>query len=118
MNPNHHKVSLIRHYEACAGRTDGMSMYTYCNVNVFAQFLYQLREGSADGGSGSSSTSTFQYELVSVSTFDRCYSVADGSVDALEREVEHWVRTHTDQCLHDSFIGGEAVDKYQRRCTF
>jgi hypothetical protein len=92
-NPNHHKVSLIRHYEACAGRTDGMSMYTYCNV--FAQFLYQLREGSADGGSGSSSTSTFQYELVSVSTFDRCYSVADGSVDALEREVEHWVRTHT-----------------------
>eukprot|EP01046_Picozoa_sp_COSAG06_P029693 COSAG06_NODE_2772_length_6304_cov_211.798872_6_plen_98_part_00 len=78
-------------------------MYTFCNV--FAQFLYQLRDGSADGG-GSSSTSTFQYELVSVSTFDRCYSVADGSVDALEREVEHWVRPYIGQSLHDSFIGG------------
>ena len=60
-----------------------------------AQFLYKPAPGAraSAGQVSGSQPSSFEYELTSVSTFDRCFTAADGGLDELEREVEGWKAT-------------------------
>ena len=79
----HRSLRMARRDISCSEKMDAVKL-----VMNDAHFLYEPSSGPT------SSASTVDYNLVSVSTFDRCYGSepAEGQrgIDALERETESW----------------------------
>ena len=74
----HRSLQMARRPVSCSEQMEAVKL-----VMNDAQLLYE------PSGAKSSGAKTVDYNLVSVSTFDRCYD-ADGGIDALEREIESW----------------------------